>query len=83
MVFSFRDMVPVVHPDAFVHPQATLVGHVTVGADCYVGPHAVLRGDWGKWCLSAVATFKRAVCCTCFQGPPFFWRRARMWAMAR
>ena len=48
MVFAFRDMVPVVHPDAFVHPQATLVGHVTVGADCYVGPHAVLRGDWGK-----------------------------------
>ena len=48
MVFAFRDMVPVVHPDAFVHPQATLVGHVTVDADCYVGPHAVLRGDWGK-----------------------------------
>ena len=48
MVFAFRGMIPVVHPDAFIHPQATLVGHVTVGADCYVGPHAVLRGDWGR-----------------------------------
>lgn len=48
MVYAFRNMVPVVHPTAFVHPQATLIGHVTVGPDCYVGPHAVLRGDWGK-----------------------------------
>ena len=48
MIYSFRGMVPVVHPSAFVHPQATLIGHVTVGEDCYVGPHAVLRGDWGK-----------------------------------
>ena len=52
MIYSFRDMVPVVHPSAFVHPQATLIGHVTVGEDCYVGPHAVLRGDWGKIELS-------------------------------
>ena len=50
MIYSFRGMVPVVHPSAFVHPQATLIGHVTVGEDCYVGPHAVLRGDWGKSC---------------------------------
>tara|TARA_A100001015_G_scaffold22325_1_gene25355 strand:- start:1341 stop:1940 length:600 start_codon:yes stop_codon:yes gene_type:complete len=48
MTYSFRGMVPVVHPSAFVHPQASLIGHVTVGEDCYVGPHAVLRGDWGK-----------------------------------
>lgn len=48
MIYSFRNMIPVVHPTAFVHPQATLIGHVTVGPDCYVGPGAVLRGDWGK-----------------------------------
>ena len=48
MVYAFRNMVPVVHSTAFVHPQATLIGHVTVGPECYVGPHAVLRGDWGK-----------------------------------
>ena len=48
MIYSFRGMIPVVDPTAYVHPQATLIGHVTVGPDCYVGPHAVLRGDWGK-----------------------------------
>ena len=48
MVFAFKGMTPVVDPSSFVHPQATLIGHVTIGPDCYVGPHAVLRGDWGK-----------------------------------
>ena len=48
MVFAFKGMTPVVDPTSFVHPQATLIGHVTIGPDCYVGPHAVLRGDWGK-----------------------------------
>lgn len=41
-------MVPVVHETAFVHPTAVVLGHVTIGANCYVGPGAVLRGDWGK-----------------------------------
>ena len=40
--------IPVVHLSAFIHPQATVIGHVTVGPDCYIGPGAVLRGDWGK-----------------------------------
>ena len=48
MVFAFKGMTPVVDPTSFVHPQATVIGHVTIGPDCYVGPHAVLRGDWGK-----------------------------------
>ena len=48
MIQSFNSMVPVVHPSAFVHPAATVIGHVTIGADCYVGPGAVLRGDWGR-----------------------------------
>ena len=46
-------MVPVVDPSAYVHPQATLIGHVTIGPDCYIGPGAVLRGDWGRIVLEA------------------------------
>lgn len=32
---------------AFVHPNATVVGNVVIGRDVYVGPGAVIRGDWG------------------------------------
>ena len=43
MIQSFKGMIPVVRPSAFVHPQATVIGHVTIGADCFVGAGAVLR----------------------------------------
>ncbi len=46
-IYAFEDFVPVVHPTAFVHPQATVTGNVIIGADCYIGPAAALRGDWG------------------------------------
>ena len=45
MIQSFKGMVPVIHPSAYVHPQATVIGHVTIGEKCYIGPGAVLRGD--------------------------------------
>ena len=48
MIQSFKSMVPVVDETAYVHPMATIIGHVTIGKNCYIGPGAVLRGDWGK-----------------------------------
>jgi phenylacetic acid degradation protein/carnitine operon protein CaiE len=47
MIYSFKGFVPVVHPSAFVHPQAAVTGNVIIGKDCYIGPGAALRGDWG------------------------------------
>jgi carbonic anhydrase/acetyltransferase-like protein (isoleucine patch superfamily) len=37
--------VPTIHPTAFVHPQAVVIGNVTLGARVSVWPTAVLRGD--------------------------------------
>lgn len=39
---------PIVHPTAYVHPEAVLIGDVFVGAGCYVAPLASLRGDFGR-----------------------------------
>ncbi len=47
-VFSFEGLIPVIDPSAFVHPTAVLIGDVIVGAGCYIGPGAVLRGDFGR-----------------------------------
>jgi phenylacetic acid degradation protein len=47
-VYSIDGITPVVHPSAFVHPSAVLIGDVIVGARCYVGPAACLRGDFGR-----------------------------------
>ena len=47
-VYEIDGITPVVHPTAFVHPSAVLIGDVIVGAHCYVGPAACLRGDFGR-----------------------------------
>jgi phenylacetic acid degradation protein len=47
-VYAIDGIVPVVHPSAFVHPSAVLIGDVIVGARAYVGPAACLRGDFGR-----------------------------------
>ncbi|PZX64462.1 acyltransferase [Hydrotalea sandarakina] len=48
MIYKFRQYIPVIHPSAFVHPQATVTGNVIIGKDVYIGPGAAIRGDWGK-----------------------------------
>ncbi|MGS2722798.1 phenylacetic acid degradation protein PaaY [Porticoccus sp. GXU_MW_L64] len=46
--YSIDGLTPVVHPTAFVHPSAELIGDVIIGPHCYIGPCACLRGDFGR-----------------------------------
>ena len=48
MIYEFNGIRPVVHPSAFIHPQATVTGQVVIGRDVYIGPGCALRGDWGR-----------------------------------
>lgn len=41
-------MRPSIDPSAFVHPEAIVVGDVTLGARVSVWPTAVIRGDTGR-----------------------------------
>ncbi len=47
-VYAIEGVIPVIHPTAFVHPTAVLIGDVIIGPGCYVGPNACLRGDFGR-----------------------------------
>jgi phenylacetic acid degradation protein len=47
-VWAINGITPVIDPSAYVHPSAVLIGDVIVGAGCYVGPLASLRGDFGR-----------------------------------
>jgi phenylacetic acid degradation protein len=49
--YAIDGVAPVIHPTAFVHPDAVLIGDVVVGAGCYVGPCASLRGDFSRLIL--------------------------------
>ena len=48
MVYSFKEFTPVIHESSFIHPQAAVTGNVLIGRNCYIGPGAAIRADWGK-----------------------------------
>jgi len=48
MIYSFNGFIPVVHPSAFIHPQAAVTGNAIIGRNVYIGPGAAIRADWGK-----------------------------------
>lgn len=48
MIYQYKKFRPVIHKSSFVHPQAAVTGNVIIGKNCYIGPGAALRGDWGQ-----------------------------------
>ncbi|RZS82970.1 carbonic anhydrase/acetyltransferase-like protein (isoleucine patch superfamily) [Motilibacter rhizosphaerae] len=46
-VYALDDLVPEISPDAYVAPEAVVIGAVRIGAGSSVWPGAVLRGDYG------------------------------------
>jgi carbonic anhydrase/acetyltransferase-like protein (isoleucine patch superfamily) len=46
-VYALGDLEPDIHPEAYVHPDAVVIGDVRIGAESSVWPTAVLRGDDG------------------------------------
>ncbi len=47
-VYALGEREPLIHPAAFVHPDAVVIGAVTLDAEASVWPRAVLRGDYGE-----------------------------------
>ena len=66
--YSFEGITPVVHPGAFVHESAVLIGDVWIGEGCYVGPCAVMRGDFGRVILGKGANFQDTCVAHSFPG---------------
>jgi phenylacetic acid degradation protein len=48
MIYKFKNHTPIVHDSSFVHPLSAVTGNVIIGKDCYIGPGAAIRGDWGE-----------------------------------
>jgi carbonic anhydrase/acetyltransferase-like protein (isoleucine patch superfamily) len=52
-IYALGDDVPDIDPTAYVHPDAVVIGDVTIGAEASVWPCAVLRGDRGGIAVGA------------------------------
>ena len=46
-VYEIDGVAPRIDPEAYIHPDAVVIGDVTIGPESSVWPHAVLRGDYG------------------------------------
>jgi carbonic anhydrase/acetyltransferase-like protein (isoleucine patch superfamily) len=52
-IYAIDGKNPRIHPEAYVHPDAVVIGDVTIGAESTVWPGAVLRGDYGTITIGA------------------------------
>lgn len=46
-LYALGELSPQIHESAYIHPDAVIIGNVTIGAESTVWPTAVLRGDFG------------------------------------
>lgn len=46
-IYALGDLIPTIHPDAYIAPEAVLIGAVTVGSESSIWPGVVIRADDG------------------------------------
>ncbi len=47
-IYQIDNFIPVIHPSSYIHPSAEIIGDVIIEENCFIGPCAVLRGDFGR-----------------------------------
>jgi carbonic anhydrase/acetyltransferase-like protein (isoleucine patch superfamily) len=52
-IYELDGASPRIDPAAYIHPDAVVIGKVTIGAESSVWPQAVLRGDYGTITIGA------------------------------
>ena len=52
-IYALGEFEPQIDSGAYVHPEAVIIGNVTIGSESSVWPHAVIRGDDGKIVIGA------------------------------
>ena len=53
MINAFEGSTPVIAAGTYVHSSADVLGEVQLGANCWVGPGARIRGDYGRIVIGA------------------------------
>lgn len=69
-IYRLGDLEPTIDPEAFVHPDAVVIGNVTIGPESTVWPGAVLRGDHGTITIGARSSVQDGTVVHCGPGFP-------------
>lgn len=46
-IYAFENKQPTIGKGTFIYESADVIGNVQIGKDCYIGPGARIRGDYG------------------------------------
>ncbi|NVB40239.1 gamma carbonic anhydrase family protein [Pseudenhygromyxa sp. WMMC2535] len=68
MIESFQGKTPRIHPTAYVHPSAVLIGDVEIGPEASVWPNVTLRGDDGPIVIGAQSSIQDNAVIHCTEG---------------
>jgi len=69
-IYALGDRVPTIDPAAFVHPDAVVIGDVTIGPESTVWPTAVLRGDHDSIVIGAQTSIQDGTIVHCTRELP-------------
>lgn len=69
-VYALGDRIPTIDPSAFVHPDAVVIGDVSIGSESTVWPTAVLRGDHGRIVVGAQTSVQDGTVVHCTEDNP-------------
>lgn len=47
-IYKFDNFIPQIGKDCYIAESSEIIGNVKIGDECYIGPNAVIRGDYGK-----------------------------------
>ncbi len=69
-LYAIGSAEPSIHPSAFVHPDAVIIGDVTIGPGSSVWPQAVLRGDSNAIVVGARTSIQDGAVIHCTRSEP-------------
>lgn len=46
-IYSFEDRTPRIHESTYVSSSSDIIGDVRIGKECFIGPGARIKGDYG------------------------------------
>jgi len=61
MLYSFRDKKPEIGKDTYISDQAIIIGDVKISDSCYIGPGAILRGDYCSIVIKSSSAIEEGV----------------------
>jgi len=65
-LYELEGRVPRLEEGVYISPNAQVIGNVRIGAGCWIGPGAVLRGDFGSITIGAYTAVEENCVIHCY-----------------